>query len=40
MNVREYNENFYMVNLRDVYVEDTAKKTTKYLKGLRIDIQY
>ena len=39
MTVREHIEEFSKVNLRVGYVEDTTEKTTKYLNGLRIDIQ-
>ena len=38
MTVREYNKEFYKVNLRVGYVEDTIENTTRYLNGLRIDI--
>lgn len=38
MTMRKYTEEFYKVNMRARYVEDTAKKTTRYLNGLRIDI--
>ena len=39
LTVREYIEEFYKVNLRASYIEDTFEKTTKYINGLRIDIQ-
>ena len=39
MKVREYTEEFYQVNLRVGHVEDTPEKTTKYINGLRLDIQ-
>jgi len=39
MIVREYTEEFYKVNLRAGYVEDTSEKTTRYINGLRIEIQ-
>ena len=37
--MREYIEEFYKVNLRAGYIEDTSEKTTKYINGLRMDIQ-
>ena len=37
--MREYTEEFYKVNLREGYVEYTPEKTTRYIKGLRLDIQ-
>ena len=39
LTVREYTEKFYKVNLRGGYIEDTSKKTTRYINGLRMDIQ-
>ena len=39
MTVREYTEEFYKINLRAGYVEDTTKKVARYLNGLRYDIQ-
>ena len=39
MTVREYTEEFYQVNLRVGHVEDTPEKTTRYINGLRLDIQ-
>jgi len=39
MTVREYTEEFYKVNLRAGYVEDTLEKTTRYINGLRLDTQ-
>lgn len=38
MTVREYTEEFYKVNLRDGYVEDTPEKTTIFMNGLRMEI--
>lgn len=40
MIVREYTKEFCKVNLRVGYVEDTSKKTTRYINGFRLDIQY
>ena len=37
--VREYTEEFYKVNLRAGYVEELAKKASRYVNGLRMDIQ-
>jgi len=39
MTMREYTEDFYKVNLRVGYVEDTLEKTTRYINVLRLDIQ-
>ena len=39
MNVREYTEEFYKINLRAWYIEDTTEKVDRYLNGLRYDIQ-
>ena len=39
LTVREYIEEFYKVNLRVGYIEDTFEKTTIYINGLRMDIQ-
>ena len=38
MTVREYTEEFYQVNLRAGYTEDTPEKTTRYVNGLRLEI--
>lgn len=38
MTVREYSEEFYKVNLRVGYMEDTSEKTTRYVNGLRLEI--
>jgi len=38
MTVREYNEEFYQVNLRAGYTEDTPEKTTRYVNSLRLEI--
>eukprot|EP00253_Pinus_taeda_P008094 PITA_08094 len=38
MTVKEYTEEFYRVNLRAGYTEDTAERTTRYVNGLRMDI--
>ena len=37
--VREYIEEFYKVNLRVGYVEESAEKVARYVNGLRMDIQ-
>ena len=37
--VREYTEEFYKVNLREGYVEESAEKATRYVNVLRMDIQ-
>jgi len=36
--VREYTEEFYRVNFRAGYTEDTIERTTRYVNGLRLDI--
>ena len=37
--VREYTEEFYKVNLRAGYVEESTEKAARYVNGLRMDIQ-
>ena len=37
--MREYTKEFYKINLREGYIEDTVEKVAKYLNGLRYDIQ-
>ena len=37
--VREYTKEFYKVNLRAGYVEESAEKAARYVNGLRMDIQ-
>eukprot|EP00253_Pinus_taeda_P014170 PITA_14170 len=36
--VKEYTKEFYRVNLRARYTEDTTERTTRYVNGLRLDI--
>jgi len=36
--VREYTEEFYRVNLRVGYTEDTVERTGRYVNGLRLEI--
>eukprot|EP00253_Pinus_taeda_P013033 PITA_13033 len=38
LTVREYTEEFYRVNLRARYTEDTVERTARYVNGLRMDI--
>jgi len=38
MIVKEYTEEFYQVNLRVGYTEDTPEKTTRFVNGLRLEI--
>ena len=38
MTVKEYTEEFYRVNLRAGYTDDTPEKTTRYVNGLRLEI--
>lgn len=40
MIIKEYTEESYKVNLRGGYVEDTPKKTTRFVNGLRMEILY
>ena len=37
--VREYTEEFYKVNLRAGYVEESTEKAARYVNGIRMDIQ-
>ena len=39
LTVREYTEEFYRVNLRDGYVEESVQKVARYVNGLRMHIQ-
>ena len=39
MTVKGYTEEFYKVNIRSGYMEDTPKKVARYINGLRFDIQ-
>ena len=39
MTMKEYTEEFYKINLREGYIEDTIEKVSRYLNGLRFDIQ-
>lgn len=38
MTVKEYTEEFYRVNLRAGYTEDTPEKTARSVNGLRLEI--
>ena len=38
MTVKGYTEEFYRVNLRAGYTDDTPEKTAKYMNGLRLEI--
>ena len=38
MIVKEYIEEFYKINLRFGYVEDTPEKTARFVNGLRMEI--
>ena len=40
LTIREYTEEFYRVNLRAGYNEDTSKNTSRYINGFRMNIQY
>jgi hypothetical protein len=39
MSVREYTEEFYKVNIRAGYIENTSEKVARYINGLRLYIQ-
>ena len=39
MAIREYTEEFYKVNIRSGHIEDTPKRVSRYVNGLRSDIQ-
>ena len=39
MIVKEYTKEFYKINLRVGYLKDITEKVSKYLNGLRYDIQ-
>eukprot|EP00253_Pinus_taeda_P024940 PITA_24940 len=38
MTIKEYTEEFYRVNLRAGYTDNTAKKTSRHVNGLRMEI--
>lgn len=38
MTMKEYTKEFYWVNLRASYMEDTPEKTARFVNGLRLDI--
>jgi len=38
LTVKEYTEEFYRVNLRAGYTEDTVERTARYVNGLRMEI--
>eukprot|EP00253_Pinus_taeda_P009609 PITA_09609 len=38
LTIREYTKEFYRVNLRARYIEDTTERITRYVNGLRLDI--
>ena len=39
LTIREYTKEFYKVNLRAGYVEESTEKATRYVNGLRMEIQ-
>ena len=39
MSMKEYTEEFYKINVREGYIEDTTEKVARYLNGLSFDIQ-
>jgi uncharacterized protein YjbK len=40
MTVKEYTEEFYKINIRAGHRESDDEKVTRYMNGLRYDIQY
>ena len=38
LTVQEYNEEFYKINLRASYVEESAENTARYINGLGMEI--
>ena len=40
MSVKEYNEEFYKINIRAGHPESDDEKFSRYMNGLRYDIQY
>ena len=38
MTVKEYTEEFYQVNLRAGYTEDTPENTARFVNGIRLEI--
>jgi hypothetical protein len=39
MSVKEYNEEFYRINIREGHRESDDEKFSRYMNGLRYDIQ-
>ena len=39
LTIREYTEEFYKVNTRVGYTEDESEKVSRYMNGIRMDIQ-
>ena len=39
LTIREYTEEFYRINIRVGYTEDTSEKVARYMNGLKFDIQ-
>ena len=39
LTVREYTKEFYKVNLRAGYVEESVEKAARYVIGIRMDMQ-
>ena len=37
--VKEYTKEFYKVNIRAGYVEDSPKRVSRYINGMRFEIQ-
>ena len=39
LTVREYTEDFYKVNIRASYTEDSYEKVARYMNGIKLEIQ-
>ena len=39
LTIREYTEEFYKVNLRASYVDESIEKAARYVNGLTMEIQ-
>jgi hypothetical protein len=40
MSMKEYTEEFYKINIREGHRERNDEKVSRYMNGLRYDIQY
>ena len=39
MSMKEYTEEFYRINIREVHWESDDEKISRYMNGLRYDVQ-